>query len=395
MFSWDEIKRIRKQYALKDFKTLEARKKDGTITLPENLSEEEKRKIVSAIFLYAEIQETRSNPFYKEKSEEEILEEIQTNFPQKALSSEPKSIAGPVLMAGRPIDSIICDLAKPGGEKNYMAETYLQYTLAEQGKRAVNIQRCIEGGLAYAVSYEVKELEIKNKFKQQLDPDNPIYTPLQKKLELTQEELARRKEIVERLIEDYRKMEKDEWYKKRVQNEEGDMQRIANIVKKNEIINEPIKGPGLFRLLIAAENISLNGEQNFLEEMLKQPAVNNALLELKGSGQVRTIHTQAQENERNGRINADGLLEGHFLTHGELTIRAANQFIAEHPNAVSVARKKLEENSSFLIPYRNEEIMKKARLIEVVARTQGKSIVRTTDENKNRILQVYEGKQVE
>lgn len=37
--------------------------------------------------------------------------------------------------------------------------------------------------------------------------------------------------------------------------------------------------------------------------------------------------------------------------------------------------------------------MREARLVEVVARTQGKSITRTTDENKNRILQVDDGKE--
>lgn len=393
MFSLNEIKSIRKQYTLKDFKTLEARKKDGTITLPEDLSDEEKGKIVSAIFLYRKIKDVQSNAFQRNKSEEEILDEIQSNFPQQALSAEPKSVSGFVMMAGRPLDIIMCDLAKPEGDMNYMAETYLQYTLAEQGKKAVNIQRSVEGGMSYAISYDIKKLKKENEFRKQLDPNNPMYTQPQKKINLTPEQLAHRKEIVERLIADYKKMEHDEWYESRAQKEDYDMQRIANVVNKNEIINSSIKGPGLFRLLIAAQNLSLDGEQNFLEEMLKQPAVNDALLELKKSGQVHTIHTDAQENEKNGRVNTDGLLESHSLTHGEMNIREANQFISEHPNAVSVAQKKLNERNSFLIKYRDTATMKKARLVEVVARAQGKSITRTTDENKNRILQVEDGKE--
>ena len=393
MFSLNEIKSIRKQYTLKDFKTLEARKKDGTITLPEDLSDEEKRKIVSAIFLYRKIKDVQSNAFQTNKSEEEILDEIQSNFPQQALSTEPKSVSGFVMMAGRPLDIIMCDLAKPEGDMNYMAETYLQYTLAEQGKKAVNIQRSVEGGMSYAISYDIKKLEKENEFRKQLDPNNPMYTQPQKKINLTPEQLAHRKEIVERLIADYKKMEHDEWYESRVQKEDPDMHRIANVVNKNEIINSSIKGPGLFRLLIAAQNLSLDDEQNFLEEMLKQPAVNDALLELKKSGQVHTIHTEAQENEKNGRVNTDGLLESHSLTHGEMNIREANQFISEHPNAVSVAKKKLNERNSFLIKYGDTATMKKARLVEVVARAQGKSITRTTDENKNRILQVEDGKE--
>lgn len=393
MFSFEEIKNIRKQYILRDFKTLEARKNDGTITLPEKLSEEEKSKIISAIFLSRTIRDVQSNAFQSKKTDEEILNEIQSNFPQQALSTEPKSVSAFVLMAGRPVDSIMCDLAKPEGDMNYMAETYLQYTLAEQGKKAVNIQRGIEGGMSYTISYDIEELEKENGFIKQLNPNNPIYTQPQKKLDLTPEQLAHRKEIVERLISDYRKMEHTEWYESRTQKEETDMQRIANIINKNNIINSAVKGPGLFRILIAAQNLSLEGEQDFLEEMLKQPAVNDALLELKKSGYVHTIHTEAQENERNGRINSDGLLDGHSLTHGEKNIREANQFISEHPNAVSVARKKLSERNSFLVKYGDKETMRKARLVEVVARTQGKSITRTTDVSKNRILQVDDGKE--
>lgn len=393
MFSLDEIKSIRKQYVLRDFKTLEARKKDGTITLPENLSDEEKMKIVSAIFLYRKIKDVQSNAFQGKKSEEEILDEIQSNFPQQALSTKPKSVSGFVLIAGRPIDVIMSNLAKPNGDMNYMAETYLQYTLAKHGKHATNIQRSIDGGQVFTISYDIEELKKENNFKKQLDPTNPMYTQIQKKISLTSEQLAHRKEIVERLIADYKKMEHDEWYESRAQKEDTDMQRIANVVNRNEIINSSIKGPGLFRLLIAAQNLSLDGEQNFLEEMLKQPAVNDALLELKKSGQVHTIHTQAQENEKNGRVNTDGLLESHSLTHGEMNIRVANQFISEHPNAVSVAKKKLNERNSFLIKYGDTATMREARLVEVVARTQGKSITRTTDENKNRILQVDDGKE--
>lgn len=393
MFSLDEIKDILRQYTLRDFRTLETRQKDGTAILPENLSEEEKMKIVSAIFLYRKIRDIQSNAFQFEKSEEEILDEIQSCFPQQALSTEPKSVSGFVLMAGRPIDIIICDLAKPGGDMNYMAETYLQYTLSEKGKKATNIQRGVQGGIAYTISYDIENLERTNDFDNQLDPNNPIYTPLQKKLDLTPEQLAHRKEIVERLIAYYKKMEHDKWYESRVQRESSDMQRVASIVNKNDIINSAIKGPELFMLLIAAQNLSLDGEQDFLDEMLAQPAVNDALVKLRKSGRVRAIYTEAKQNEKDGKVNTDGLLEGHSLTRGEITIRGANKFISEHPNATSVARKKLSEKSSFLIKYGDTETMKEARLIEVVAIIQGKSVTRKTDTNKNRILQVYDGKE--
>lgn len=393
MFTLDELKEIRKKYILRDFKTLEARKKDGSVTLPENLSQEEKNKIISAIFLYRTIRDVQGNSFQKNKSEQEILDEIQVEFPQKALSSETKSVSGFVLMAGRPIDCIMCDLAKPNGEMNYMAETYLQYTLAEKGKKATNIQRSIEGGMTYTITYDIINLEKKNEFIKRLDPNNPMYTQPPKKQILTPEQKANRRAYVEKAIQYYNMMEHDEWYRHRIEREDENMQRVAKIVNNHEQMMPVKNGPGLFYLLKAAQNLSITGEKDFLEEILSQPEVNKTLLEFKSSEQAKKMKTEALENEKNGKVNNDGLLGKHKLTHGEITIRTANEFISQHPNAVAVARKKLDERNLFVIKYGDKEAMKKARLVEVVARTQGKFITRATDKEGNRILQVDEGKE--
>lgn len=398
MFSLDELREIRRNYLYypdtRELKLQIRAKGDPSVKQPDDLTQDEKSKIISALYVSKIVRDSASgNGIVKARSEQEILDEIQSDFYKQILTPGKKSIHPFKLMAGKTEDIIIMDLAHPNEEKRNMAEIYFKYILSEHGKKATNIHRSVEGKQIYTISYNIEDLEKKKDFRKQLDPNNPIYTQPQKKINLTPDQLAHRRKIVERLIADYKKMEHDEWYKIRAQKEDSDMQRIANVVNKNEIINSSIKGPGLFRLLIVAQNLSLDGEQNFLEEMLKQPAVNDALLELKKSGQVHTIHTEAEENEKNGKVNANGLLEGHSLTHCEITIREANKFIGEHPNAVSVARKKLSERNSFLIKHGNTETMKKARLVEVVARTQGKSITRTTDENGNRILQVDDEKE--
>ena len=398
MFNIDELKEIRKKYFYdpdtRKIKLQFRARGDSSVKKPEELNQDERNKIISALYEYRIVKDVaKGNGIAGERTEEDVLTEIQTEVYNEILTPGKKSAQPFVFMAGRPRDIIMMDITQPTKEKRNMADIYFNYILSENRKKATNIQRGIEGGMVYTISYDIENLEKENGFRKQLDPNNPQYTQPQKKLDLTPEQLAHRKAIVERLITDYRKMEHDEWYESRTQKEETDMQRIANIVNQNSVINTSIKGPGLFRLLIAAQNLSLDGEQDFLEEMLKQPAVNDALLELKKSGQVHTIHTEAQENEIKGIINENGLLDGHSLTHGERNIREANQFISEHPNAVSVARKKLTERNSFLIKHGDLETMKKARLIEIVARTKGKSITRTTDSNKNRILQVDDGKE--
>ena len=400
MFSLDELKQIKNQYFYDPNKgkiklQFHARG-DSSVKKPEELNQDEKNKIISALYEYNIVREiARGNGIAGERTEEDVLNEIQTKVYNEILTPGEKSVKAFISMVGNPRDLIMMDIAHPKKEKRQMADIYFNYILSENGKKATNLQRSIVGGLSYTISYDVEDLRKNHNFMKYLDPNSPEYTKPQKKLNLTPEQLAKRKAIVERLITDYRMMETDEWYKTRAEKEETDMQRIAYIVNNNKLFDSQIKGPGLFRLLIAAQNLSLDGEKDFLEEMLKQPAVCSALLELKESRQVNNIHTQAQKNKQNAKINENGILEGRSLTHGEKSIRDANQLISEHPNAVSVAREKLSEKNTFLIKYGDTEAMKKARLIEVVAKSQGKNITRTTDKDGNRLLQVDDVQQLQ
>ena len=370
MFSIDEIKNIRKQYVLRGFKTLEARKIEDNAVLPEKLSVEERNRIISALFLYRTIKETQGNEFQKNKTEQEILDEIQTEFPPKVLSSEPKTVSGLVMIAGRPTDSIMCDLAKPEGEMNYMAEAYLQYVLAGMGKKAINIKRGIEGGMAYTISYDLTNLEKKNDFKNQLNPKNPIYTQPTHPLVLTEEQKANRRKYVENALQYYDMMEHDDWYKRRVEREEKDMQFVANIVNNNEQIGPIKNGPGLFYLLKAAQNLSIQGEKDFFEELLEYPEVNKALLEFKSSEQPKKMKEEALENEKKGKIS-EGKLMGHIETQGEKEARSARICMRNNPNIVSKAKKAMITQSYFTFGTTTDDI-RLSYLYSLIARTQGK-----------------------
>ncbi len=398
MFNIDELKEIRKKYFYdpdtRKIKLQFRARGDSSVKKPEELNQDERNKIISALYEYKIVKDVaKGNGIAGERTEEDVLTEIQTEVYNEILTPGKKSAQPFVLMAGRPRDIIMMDITQPTEEKRHMADIYFNYILSENRKKATNIQRGIEDGMVYTISYDIENLEKENGFRKQLDPNNPQYTQPQKKLDLTPEQLAHRKAIVERLITDYRKMEHDEWYESRTQKEETDMQRIANTVNQNSVINTSIKGPGLFRLLIAAQNLSLDGEQDFLEEMLKQPAVSDALLELKKSGQVHTIYTEAQENEKNGKVNAEGIVNGHSITYGERLHKQANEYISEKPNAVAFAKKELSVRSSFPLEYSNSELTKKSRVIELVARTQGKLTNRTRNGEGNIVLQVNDGKE--
>ena len=83
--------------------------------------------------------------------------------------------------------------------------------------------------------------------------------------------------FVKDLISNYNKIEPDAWYNTRLDKEEKNMQRVSNIVNNHSQVM-PIKSPdALMRLLKAADNLSLDGEKNFLEEIIFQPEVYKSL----------------------------------------------------------------------------------------------------------------------
>lgn len=105
------------------------------------------------------------------------------------------------------------------------------------------------------------------------------------------------------------------------------------------------------------------------------------------------MKSEAQENEKNGKVNADGLLSEHHMTYGERLHKEANEYISKHSNAVTFAKKILSERSSFPLEYGNSELTQKSKVIELVARTQGKYTNRTRNSEGNIVLQVNDGKE--
>ena len=55
------------------------------------------------------------------------------------------------------------------------------------------------------------------------------------------------------------------------------------------------------RLLIEADNITIDQTQDYLEEFISIPEINDLLLKLKKSETVKEMQKQANENRQNGR----------------------------------------------------------------------------------------------
>ena len=166
-------------------------------------------------------------------------------------------------------------------------------------------------------------------------------------------------------------MEHDAWYQQRIEKEEKNMQRVANIVNNNGQISTVKNGPELFRLLKATKNLSIEGETDYLEEVLSQRAVHEALVDFKKSEYSQKMRTQAIQNQQEGKINSNGLLEGHSLSKGEKENHSAQVCIRQNPNAVNEAKQIMAKQSHIEFGTTTDDI-RLSNLYSLIARTQGK-----------------------
>lgn len=370
MFTLDEVKELRKSYQIEDndniiFNRINNKDNKNSVKSPSELSDEESMKIKSALFLYKMIKQEIFG--LENLNEEQRLEKFQKDFEADAMANNTHSyrlMGNAIATIGK--DNIWIKMLK----NDPLAMNYFQYVLLENGKVAKNME--ISGGTSgeLTITYDI-ENKSRNAFIEQLNPDNPIYTQHEKSKELTPEQKARRRAFVEELISNYNKMEHEEWYQHRTEKEAINMQKVANIVNSHETMLAVKSGPGLLYLLKAAQNLSINGEKDFLEEIISQPVVNKTLLELKKSGQADKIRDEAMQNESNGRINSNGLLEGHSQTQGEKELHSANVCVRQNPNIVSEVRKTMQSSSTLSFDTSTDGI-RLSNLYSLIARTQGK-----------------------
>lgn len=159
----------------------------------------------------------------------------------------------------------------------------------------------------------------------------------------------------------------DSAYADRVENEEANMKAVADVVNMSKSIDRVASGKRLMNRLMAAQNLSLNGEKDYFEYIISQPAVTNALLEIKKSGKFEQIKQEAEENKANGKIR-DGRVKGHYETMGERCRRLANNAISRNPSTVSQIKKYLSANKQVDF---NKEDEATAYVFSAVARTMG------------------------
>lgn len=123
---------------------------------------------------------------------------------------------------------------------------------------------------------------------------------------------------IENLIRAWRNVETEDEYIDRMQKENEDMQKVSYSVKAHRIMREQtITVSRLFSILIAAQNLSLPEETNYLAEVVKQPIIFEKIKSMRAKNIDILIEKKAMENPRYGNLNEKGFPLNYQLTPGE------------------------------------------------------------------------------
>ena len=379
MLSYEEVEQIFKQYRLKidsetGEKTLIDRNNPDAL-----ISKEDELKYRAAIYLSNAVNDMTTKfkglvyegtePWHNEEEKrewkKEKVSEIQ-NFVSSIANKGYYSIRFAFLhQPGECDKQFFCDLQQQDDKfSSYAAgaKSLLEYTLAQKGK-VLNEFRFVHKDLVNHYSWTTKSLQ---------------------KAPISPEGQAKRKKYAEDLIKAYLRAESNDMYNTRVKTEEKNMHFVATTVNESKTIpdymaspinaNTPLDGssiipeakgivPKIMRLLIAAQDISLDGENDYLEEIISQPAISRTLIAMRNAKLLDKLNAIGDKKEQQGKVSNG---RTHKETNGDYQRRIANEAINQDSTMFLIARYYLQNNSAITATTET-----KAALLCLAARTQG------------------------
>lgn len=157
---------------------------------------------------------------------------------------------------------------------------------------------------------EASELDIKDIGKEK-DVQSKI-------VQLTQDQQAKKMAWIAEFLKDYEATEENTAYAFRANCENENIDRVLQSIKSGKFIEDYDNNatlykdnpqmfmkkimPSMARLLKEADNLTIDGCTNYLEQFVALPEVNSILLQIKKSEQFKEMHTKAEENRSNGNL---------------------------------------------------------------------------------------------
>lgn len=207
---------------------------------------------------------------------------------------------------------------------------------------------------------------------------------------------------IKEFINDYDATEKEYQYETRFAKEDFNMKSVLTSIENNFYsgnMSENIKPKlvkneigedftyeysqkqisAMARLLKAADNLTIDGGRNYLEEFANIPQINNILLQMKKSDYIKEMKNQAEENRKNNSIpkykktmaEQDKKLAQNYLKSGNLSKKNIQDEIKYRKNLLSGDEVTVDVGAKTTkdIPLLSKQ---KASLTRVIARQQGK-----------------------
>lgn len=147
----------------------------------------------------------------------------------------------------------------------------------------------------------------------------------------------RKMDWIKDFMKDYEATEENTAYALRANCENENIERVLQSIKSGKFIgnydnnatfykNNPqmFMGkiiPAMARLLKEADNLTIDGCTNYLEQFSNLPEVNSILLQIKKSEQLKEMHTKAEENRSNGNLPI------HYRTPAEIDKQYAQEYL--------------------------------------------------------------------
>lgn len=217
-------------------------------------------------------------------------------------------------------------------------------------------------------------------------------TPAEK--ELTPEQIQRKMQWVRDFIKDYEDSEKNTAYALRANCEDDNIKRVVNSIKSGKFIEdfdnnatnykdnpEWFMGrliPSMARLLKEADNLTIDGGMDYLEQFVSIPEVNKMLLQIRANEQSKQMHEEAEKNRRTGnlpkyrktRADTDKQYAQTYLRSGNLTNGTVEQEINYRQGLLRRDKIKVSDERDL----RNVSMTRKQQisLTRVLARQEGK-----------------------
>ncbi len=175
---------------------------------------------------------------------------------------------------------------------------------------------------------------------------------------LDESQQKRKMQWVKDFLSDYEATEKNTAHALRTNLEDANIKRVIDSIKSGRFIEEFDNNaekyksdpgwymgklmPAMARLLKEADNLTIDGGEDFLEKFVNIPEVNKLLLQIKKSDDFKKMHAEAEENRRTGNLPT------YKKTPAELDKENAQAYLKGNDLSQSTVQKEIDYRKGIL-----------------------------------------------